>query len=109
MLDPFHYSGGHTTLESMAADAPLVTWPGRFMRGRHTSGFLSLTGLDDWISPDQQHYRRRAIDLGLDKNLREDLRQKMADHSGILFDRPQFIDPIADCFEQAVLKAAQSR
>jgi predicted O-linked N-acetylglucosamine transferase (SPINDLY family) len=109
MLDPFHYSGGHTTLEAIAAETPLVTWPGRFMRGRHTSGFLSLIGLDDWISRDQQSYRRRAIDLGRDENLRHDLRRRMAEHASLLFDRPQDIDPIADCFEQAVITAAQSR
>jgi predicted O-linked N-acetylglucosamine transferase (SPINDLY family) len=109
MLDPFHYSGGHTTLEAMAADTPLVTWPGRFMRGRHTAGFLSLAGLGDWISGDQQLYRQRAIALGRDKDLRQDLRRQMAEHASLLFDRPQDIDPIADCFEQAVIKAAQSR
>ena len=44
MLDPLHYSGGNTSLEAFALGTPIVTWPGEFMRGRHTHGFYKLMG-----------------------------------------------------------------
>src|SRR5712671_5237504 len=39
-LDNPEWSGGITTLESLAFDLPIVTMPGRMMRGRHTAAFL---------------------------------------------------------------------
>ena len=51
MLDPLHYSGGNTSLEAFALGTPIVTWPGEFMRGRHTHGFYKLMDLDDCVAP----------------------------------------------------------
>ncbi|EWY35657.1 hypothetical protein N825_05190, partial [Skermanella stibiiresistens SB22] len=56
MLDPLHYSGGNTSLEALALGTPIVTWPGRFMRGRHTHGFHRLMELDDCVARDHDHY-----------------------------------------------------
>ena len=50
MLDPLHYSGGNTSLEAFALGTPIVTWPGAFMRGRHTHGFYKLMELDDCVA-----------------------------------------------------------
>ena len=52
MLDPLHYSGGNTSLEAFSVGTPIVTWPGAFMRGRHTHGFYRLMGLDDCVARD---------------------------------------------------------
>ncbi|MBL8521618.1 MAG: tetratricopeptide repeat protein, partial [Betaproteobacteria bacterium] len=34
MIDTLHWSGGNTTLDALASGLPVVTWPGKFMRGR---------------------------------------------------------------------------
>ena len=44
LLDVPHWSGGKTSLESLAAGTPIVHWPGRFMRGRHTLAFYKRMG-----------------------------------------------------------------
>ena len=45
MLDTLRWSGGNTSLDALAAGLPIVTLPGRFMRGRQSAGMLSLAGL----------------------------------------------------------------
>ena len=39
-LDSIEWSGANTTLEALRWDLPVVTLPGRFMRGRHSSAVL---------------------------------------------------------------------
>ena len=51
-LDTVGWSGGHTTLEALATDLPVVTWPGAYMRQRHTYGMLKLIGLDSELAVD---------------------------------------------------------
>ncbi|WP_207476497.1 tetratricopeptide repeat protein [Arenibaculum pallidiluteum] len=64
MLDPLHYSGGNTTLEAFAGGVPVVTWPGTFMRGRHTAGFYALMGWTDLVAADWPGYVDHALALG---------------------------------------------
>ncbi|HET7843814.1 MAG TPA: tetratricopeptide repeat protein [Xanthomonadales bacterium] len=57
MIDTFGWSGGHTTLEALSTDLPVVTSPGEFMRARHTHGMLKLLGLDGELAArDLDHY-----------------------------------------------------
>ena len=44
MLDTQRWSGGNTSLDALAAGLPIVTLPGRFMRGRQSAAMLSLAG-----------------------------------------------------------------
>ena len=107
VLDPFHYSGGHTTLEAIDARAPLITWPGRFMRGRHTAGFLSLMGLDPMVSTSQSDYVTRALALGRDPALRQEMRAAYQTQDGAIFECAEALDPLADAFESAIVDAAR--
>jgi predicted O-linked N-acetylglucosamine transferase (SPINDLY family) len=85
LLDPPHYSGGNTALEAFAVGAPIVTWPGRFMRARHTAGFYRLMGLTDLVATDLDDYARIAIDLGRRPDKRTLLRQAIALRSATLY------------------------
>ncbi|WP_247882386.1 glycosyltransferase family 41 protein [Azospirillum sp. TSA2s] len=86
MLDPFHYSGGKTTLEALAFGTPVVTWPGAFMRGRHTLGFYRLMDLYDCVARDPDDYVYRAVRLGTDPQLRALVRARILQRSGVLFE-----------------------
>lgn len=44
VLDTHHFSGGKTSMDALACGTPIVTWPGEFMRGRQTTGMLTLIG-----------------------------------------------------------------
>jgi predicted O-linked N-acetylglucosamine transferase (SPINDLY family) len=100
MLDPFHYSGGKTSLEALAFGTPVVTWPGAFMRGRHTLGFYTLMGLDDCVASDPADYVDRAVRLGTDSRLRAQVRQRILERSAILFDDETSIRAIERFFQE---------
>jgi predicted O-linked N-acetylglucosamine transferase (SPINDLY family) len=86
LLDPFHYSGGNTSLEAFAFGAPIVTWPGKYMRARHTAGFYHLMGIEDLVARDQDHYVELAVALGKSPELRRRMRQRILGRCGMLYD-----------------------
>jgi protein O-GlcNAc transferase len=58
VLDSIGWSGGNTTLETLAHALPIVTMPGALMRGRHTLAILDMMevtettaeSIDDYVS-----------------------------------------------------------
>ncbi|HZZ92536.1 MAG TPA: tetratricopeptide repeat protein [Usitatibacter sp.] len=99
VLDTFRWSGGNTSIDAFAAGAPVVTLPGRFMRGRQTAGMLELMQVKELIVRDAGEYVRHAIEVASDPALNAGLRQAIAERRGVLFDRPE---PLA-AFAQALL------
>lgn len=85
VLDPFHYSGGHTTLEAFACARSVVTWPGKFMRASHTAGFYRLMELADNIAEDHDHYVDLAVRLGTDPCLRQAFGERIRAASPVLY------------------------
>jgi CRISPR-associated protein Csy1 len=63
MLDTVRWSGGNTSLDALACGLPIVTLPGRFMRGRQSAGMLRLMGLDELVARDADDYVRIAARL----------------------------------------------
>lgn len=63
LLDSLEWSGGKTTLEALSCGLPVVTLPGRFMRGRHACAMLKMMGLTDTIANDKQGYCAIAVRL----------------------------------------------
>ncbi len=86
LLDPLHYSGGHTTLEAFSCGAPVVTWPGRHLRARHSFGLYRLIGIMDCVAPDLESYVDIALMLGRDRQRRTDLRRRIAEASPVLYE-----------------------
>lgn len=88
-LDPLHYSGGNTSLEGLAVGIPIMTWPGRFMRARHTYGFYQLMGEASCIARDREDYVTKAVALGRDKTNRDAVRQRLRIAAACLYDDDQ--------------------
>jgi len=92
-LDPFPYSGGLTTLESLWMGVPVVTQDGgdRFC-ARHSVAHLTAVGLPEFIAPDPQAYLDVAVGLAADlpalSELRAGLRGRMA--ASPVCDGPRF-------------------
>jgi predicted O-linked N-acetylglucosamine transferase (SPINDLY family) len=82
-LDPFPYSGGLTTLESLWMGVPVVTLGGRTFAGRHTMTHLTQAGLAELIADGPDAYVRIAAGLVADSAgltaLRAGLRARVAD------------------------------
>lgn len=53
-LDSYAFSGGNTSLDALMMGLPLVTSPGKFMRGRQSSAMLTALGLEHCVvTPDK--------------------------------------------------------
>jgi len=85
MLDTLHWSGGNTTLDALACGLPVVTLPGKFMRGRQSYGMLKHMGMNELIAQGPQEYIEIATRLGLDHAWRTQLAQRIARNSDTLF------------------------
>ncbi len=76
-LDPFPYSGGLTTCESLWMGVPVVTCPAARFASRHSLSHLSNAGLTETIATDKDDYIRIAVELARDLPRLQDLRQSL--------------------------------
>ena len=101
-LDPFPFTGGTTSIESLWMGVPLVTLAGGSLVSRQGVGVLMNAGLPDWIAADEEEYLAKAIlfasDLDKLARLRTGLRSQVL--ASPLFDAPRF----ARNFENAFLE-----
>jgi predicted O-linked N-acetylglucosamine transferase (SPINDLY family) len=81
-LDPFPYSGGLTTCESLWMGVPVITCPGETFASRHSLSHLSNVGLTETIARNLDEYEELAVSLASDlprlAMLRAGLRDRMA-------------------------------
>ncbi len=99
VVDTVHWSGGNTSLDALAAGTPVVTCPGRFMRGRQTAGMLGLMGLGELVAPDADALVSLALDVARDRARNRALRAAIVERRGAIFGRPE---PLA-AFAHALL------
>ena len=86
MLDTLYWSGGNTSLDALACGLPMVTLPGEFMRGRQSYAMLTAMGLDDLIARNKKDYVEIALRLGGDPLWRQEIRQRIAQNIGKVFE-----------------------
>ncbi|SDD10895.1 Glycosyl transferase family 41 [Aquimonas voraii] len=106
MLDSRHFSGGNASLDALQAGLPVLTSPGRFMRGRQTAAMLARIGLRERLSVDDPaQLADRAVELiesGEAQALRDSIRGRLPD----LFDsesaRGAFVEHIQNLSEARV-------
>ena len=84
-LDTIGFSGFNTALQAIECELPIVTLDGRFMRGRLASGILKRMGLTELVAANHDEYINLAVKLASDKNFNLLVRQKIIDHSHVLY------------------------
>jgi predicted O-linked N-acetylglucosamine transferase (SPINDLY family) len=104
VLDTPHFSGGLTSLEAFAAETPIVTIPGKFMRGRVTLAIYRQMGILDCVVDDLEEYVDVATRLCLDQNFREVVSSKIREGHDRIFDNRKTIDKHARIFEKAMFE-----
>lgn len=99
-LDPFPYSGGLTTLESLWMGVPVITLGGDRFAARHSLSHLTAVGLGELIATDRDSYIEIAVSLAGDipgmESLRLGLRERMA--SSPLCDCPRFTRSLEEAY-----------
>jgi uncharacterized protein (TIGR03032 family) len=92
VLDPYPFCGGNSSYEALAVGAPLVTYPGRFLRGRLTHAMYRRMGIDDLVASSADEYVGKAVALGTDPDRNASARQSIASQADILFEQPDDIE-----------------
>jgi protein O-GlcNAc transferase len=92
LLDPWHFGGGNTTFEALALGTPVVTWPGRFLRGRVTLGCyrqMELAGEEGaWpLVTSRDAYVETALSIARDREAARSLRERILEAGPRLFGR----------------------
>jgi CRISPR-associated protein Csy1 len=108
MLDTLHWSGGNTSLDALACGLPIVTLPGRFMRGRQSAGMLRLMDLDELVARDVDDYIGIAIRLAQDAAWRAALSSRIMAAHGRVFDDRAAVAALARFLRQAAPRADQA-
>jgi predicted O-linked N-acetylglucosamine transferase (SPINDLY family) len=101
MLDTLHWSGGNTSLDALASGLPLVTLPGRMMRGRQSQAMLRMMDLGELVASDAQDYVEKAVAVGADRVRRQTLAKKIAAGRGAVFERDEPVRALEDFLERA--------
>src|SRR5207245_9384732 len=55
-LDTIGFSGFNTAMQAVERGTPIVTWEGRFLRGRLASGILKRMGLQELVAGSEEDY-----------------------------------------------------
>ncbi len=96
-LDPFPYSGGLTTCESLYMGVPVITQAGEIFAARHSVSHLSNAGLADWIAADAPDYIARATRFASNIPALAELRHRLRAQvlASPLCDAPRFGQSLA--------------
>jgi protein O-GlcNAc transferase len=97
-LDGIEWSGFNSTFDAVACNLPIVSMPGRFLRGRTSYALLTQLGMVDTIASDKTEYVEIAVRLGLDSRLRSHLVQRMISARPYLYADMRSIQPLEDFF-----------
>jgi predicted O-linked N-acetylglucosamine transferase (SPINDLY family) len=109
LLDTLSWSGGNTTLEGISCSLPVVTCPGKFMRGRHAYAMLKMMGISETIATNQADYRNVALRLGQDRNFYLQIKQLMQENQSKLFGDKSIIVALEDFYRQVTCQKNTKR
>ena len=96
MLDTVHWSGGNTSLDALASGLPVVTLPGRLMRGRQSQAMLRILDLPELVATDTEGFVATAVRLGRDAGERGAISSRIAERRGALFERDEPVRAFED-------------
>lgn len=100
-LDSIGWSGGNTTFESLPFNKPIVTLPGEFMRGRHTTAILRMMGMGDMVARDVGEYVDIAARLANDRLWYDKVSSRIATSKQRAYGDRQCVTALEDFLEAA--------
>jgi protein O-GlcNAc transferase len=109
LLDPLHFGSGNTFYDAMVNGTPVVTWPGRFARGRNVAAaYRQMRVADAPVALDLKDYAPLALALSRDTERRSALRQASLEAAGRkLFEDMQAVREFESFLEAAVASAGR--
>jgi len=103
-LDTFPFNAGTTANDCLWMGCPLVTLTGRAFGARMAGALLTAAGLPELIAYNLADYEALALQLALDPERRQQLREKLraVREHGALFDTPTFVRDLEERFQTLV-------
>ncbi len=108
VLDSPGFSGGGTSLDALGVGTPVLTFDGRFARGRQTAAMLRLLDLPELIAADHDDYVAKAVALLADADARKFLREQLLARSARLFENAALLPALQE-FLLAAARAASEQ
>ncbi len=105
LLDTPHFSGGNTSFQAFQMAVPIVTLPGKFMRGRATYGLYRIMGITDLVAQDEADYVRIALRVANDSEFRNHCVAEIEAKRHLIFDRMDVAKVFEKFFKDIVLGA----
>lgn len=109
ILDSIGWTGGNTSLQAIELGKPIVTTPGEFMRGRHTSAMFRMMGLENHVSMSVEDYIERAIRLGSSMALRAQTQLELSARKHLLYEDHLLIKAFDDFLKSAFAQGLLER
>lgn len=109
LLDSLEWSGGKTTLEAISCGLPVVTLPGRFMRGRHAYAMLRMMGLTDTVAKDKQACCAIAVRLAQDPDFLSHTRAITIRNSSRLYQDRTVVNALEEFYRSAIRQHSASQ
>ncbi len=108
-LDPLHFGSGNTFYDAMVYGTPVVTWPGRFGRGRNVAAaYRQMKVADAPVVQQLEDYATMALALGRDKQRRLALQTaSLAAAERELYEDVQAVGEFESFLEAAVATAGR--
>jgi protein O-GlcNAc transferase len=101
-LDSMGWSGCNSTLEAISFARPVVTLPGRLMRGRHSFAILTMMGVQDTVATSVDDYVRIAVRLGKDPGWRDQIAEKINVNASRVYRDTESVRGLERFLEEAV-------
>jgi protein O-GlcNAc transferase len=101
-LDSIGWSGCNSSLEALACNLPIVTIPGTFMRGRHTSAILTMMNMTETIASTLDEYISFAVRLGKDLQWRKQISKMISENKHLVYRDKTCITGLEDFFVKIV-------
>ncbi len=102
ILDTLEWSGGKTTLEALSCGLPVLTCPGRLMRGRHALAMLKRINAADTIADDKASYCALAVRLARDRDFYRRVHSQILNNRDLLYQDHVFMRALEDFYRSAV-------
>lgn len=86
LLDTWPFGGGNTSYQGFAAGVPIVTLPGKYLRGRGTLALYRHMDITDCIADSPESYVDIAVRLGTEPDFRRRVSDLIRQRCHVLFD-----------------------
>ena len=95
LLDTWPFGSGNTSYQGFAAGKPIVTLPGKYLRGRGVLAHYRHMGFMDCIADTPETYVDVAVRLGTDRAFRSRISDLIAERAHVLFDDERVVADFA--------------